>query len=453
MTSSRPVLWRKLVACFSVPLIASGILWAAPGTAMAVPGDAVAVGFLADIAVEVVNGPNVVIDDRIGEVTAPPDDAASLAGAETLISTDLGPLGVQTNAQAQLIETSVTSGPLASAATAQVTGAEINTAGGPLVIDSVSSEVSCPVGGPATADVTPPGTVTHNGVEVVLDPDGETVITYDLGQGPSTLTLTVNEQTTTSDTAAATAFVFGLEQNFPGVVTASGTLTLAQTSCEAPALPAPTASSLDPGSGPTAGGTEVTVTGTGFVPGRTTVRIGTKTVSASAVEVAANRRSLTFTTPSGPAGPVDVVVTTPGGSTAPLEFRYVPPAPTASSLDPESGPTAGGTEVTVTGTGFVPGRTTVRIGDERVPASAVEVADDGRSLTFSTPAGPAGTLGVIVTTPYGSTEPLEFRFVAGARSKLAATGPTSLSSLAAGAGVGLVPVSYTHLTLPTTPYV
>ena len=328
MTSSRPTFLHRLVSWLSIAIVATVVLCVSPSTAMAAPGDASAVGFVADLNVEVAAGPTVAIDDRVGQVTAPPDDSASLTDAQTIISADLGPLGVQTIAQAASIQTTATSGPSGSAATAQVTEAEISTAGGILAIDAVASEVSCPVGGPATADVTPPATVTMNGVTVVLDADGETVITFDPGQGPVTLTLTIDEQTTTSDTAAATAFVFGLEQDFAGVVTASGTLTLAQTSCEAPAPPAPTATSLDPDSGPTAGGTDVTVTGTGFVPGQTTVTIGDTTIPASQVDVAANGTSLTFTTPPGVAGTVDVVVTTPGGSTEPLAFRFVAGAQT-----------------------------------------------------------------------------------------------------------------------------
>ena len=226
MTGPRSSLPRRVVSTFFALLLGVGILLAAPPTAMAAPGDASAVGFLADFEVDVVGGTGTVtIDDRIGEVTAPPSDSASLADAATAITADLGPLGVQTVAQATLIETSATSSAAGSAATAQVTRAQINTALGLLTIDAVGSEVNCPTVGTPTADVTPPATVTLNGITVVLDVDGETVIgPIDPGPGAVTLTLTVDQTTTTSDTAAATAFVFGLEQNFSGIVTATGTL-------------------------------------------------------------------------------------------------------------------------------------------------------------------------------------------------------------------------------------
>ena len=106
MTSSRRTLRRRLVAWFCVPVIATGVVFAAADTAVAAPGDAAAVGFLADIDVEVEGGPSLTIDNRLGEVTAPPDDQASLADPETEINVDLGPIiGPQLIAQAQLIET------------------------------------------------------------------------------------------------------------------------------------------------------------------------------------------------------------------------------------------------------------------------------------------------------------------------------------------------------------
>jgi hypothetical protein len=48
--------------------------------------------------------------------------------------------------------------------------------------------------------------------------------------------------------------------------------------------------------------------GTGFVPGQIAVMIGDTTIPASQVDVAADGTLLTFTTPPGVAGTVDVVV-------------------------------------------------------------------------------------------------------------------------------------------------
>jgi hypothetical protein len=76
---------------------------------------------------------------------------------------------------------------------------------------------------------------------------------------------------------------------------------------------------------------------------------------------------------------------------------YSYPAPTVSSISPSSGSSAGGTAVTITGTGFVSGAT-VSIGG----ASATGVTfGSATSLTATTPAGATGTQNVMVTNPDG----------------------------------------------------
>ena len=126
----------------------------------------------------------------------------------------------------------------------------------------------------------------------------------------------------------------------------------------------PTTSDLSPAIGPIAGGTLVTITGTGFILGETDVVVDGVDVPATADP---SGLSLTFTTPTHAAGPVDVVVHTPGGDSTPaLTFTYYG-LPTISDLEPADGPTEGGLPVVVTGTGFVPGQTTVTVGGVTVP--------------------------------------------------------------------------------------
>ena len=113
---------------------------------------------------------------------------------------------------------------------------------------------------------------------------------------------------------------------------------------------APTVTSLSPTSGPAAGGTLVTITGTGFT-GAPVVDFGT--TAATGVTVV-NSSKITAVSPAG-TGVVDVTVTTPGGTSATStadQFTYIAAAPTVTSLSPTSGPAAGGTSVTITGTGF-----------------------------------------------------------------------------------------------------
>lgn len=72
----------------------------------------------------------------------------------------------------------------------------------------------------------------------------------------------------------------------------------------------PAITGLSPATGPAAGGTPVTISGTGFT-GATSVTFG-GTAATSVTVVSAN--SITCTSPAHAAGTVDVVVTTPKGT-------------------------------------------------------------------------------------------------------------------------------------------
>jgi uncharacterized protein (TIGR03382 family) len=153
---------------------------------------------------------------------------------------------------------------------------------------------------------------------------------------------------------------------------------------------------VTPASGPTSGGTQLTLSGNGFAPGATVTVGGVNATNL----VVASETSLTATTPAHAAGAVDVVVTNPNGAVARLAnaFTYVQAAaPTVASLNPSTGPTAGGTAITITGANFVAGAQ-VRIGG--VAATGVTVAS-GSSLTAVTPPHAAGAVEVVVTNPDG----------------------------------------------------
>ena len=148
-----------------------------------------------------------------------------------------------------------------------------------------------------------------------------------------------------------------------------------------PASAAPTFSNILPTSGTTAGGTSVTITGTGFT-GATSVTFGG--TAATSFTVVSNT-SITATTPAGTAGAASIVITTPGG-TATGTYTYTASAPSFTSVSPTSGTTAGGTSVTITGTGFT-GATAVTFGT--TPATSFTV-NSATSITATTPAGTAG---------------------------------------------------------------
>ena len=107
------------------------------------------------------------------------------------------------------------------------------------------------------------------------------------------------------------------------------------TTCTAVAA-VPTVTSIAATSGPAAGGTAVTIGGTGFT-GATAVTIGG--VAATAVAVL-NATTMTATTPAHAAGVVNVAVTTPGGTgTGTGLYTYVA-APTVTGINPRVAPLA-----------------------------------------------------------------------------------------------------------------
>ncbi len=162
----------------------------------------------------------------------------------------------------------------------------------------------------------------------------------------------------------------------------------------------PSAQFLDPQAGPTAGGTTVFVPGSEFQAGLTSVTLDG--VPATNVVVASDGTSLTFVTPANAVGPADVVITTPGGSTSPyMTFQYLG-ALVLDSLSPSTGPTSGGTEVTILGSGFATNFTFVLVGGSQILNPDPVIAADGQSLTFITPAHGAGPATITVINDEGT---------------------------------------------------
>jgi eukaryotic-like serine/threonine-protein kinase len=154
--------------------------------------------------------------------------------------------------------------------------------------------------------------------------------------------------------------------------------------------PAPALTGISPASGATGGGTSVTITGTGLA--------GAKGVSfgrAPGRITADTATQITVTSPSGNPGTVNIIIVTPGGTTA-GQFTYVAP-PVVRAISPTSGPTGGGTSVTITGAGLA-GATRVSFGG----AAGTITADSAASITVTSPPGNAGTVTVTVTTPFGT---------------------------------------------------
>jgi hypothetical protein len=116
------------------------------------------------------------------------------------------------------------------------------------------------------------------------------------------------------------------------------------------------------------------------------------------------------------------VIQSPGGGTLPpipgaaavigllnLHVSVTVVLPTVTGLSPSSGPPAGGTPVTITGTGFT-GATAVNFG--AAPATSFNVVNATTITAISPPAGgpvtaspPPGSVNVTVTTPFGTSAP------------------------------------------------
>ncbi|MBA3808217.1 MAG: IPT/TIG domain-containing protein [Solirubrobacterales bacterium] len=117
----------------------------------------------------------------------------------------------------------------------------------------------------------------------------------------------------------------------------------------------PQVTKLAPKTGAAAGGTAVSITGLSFT-GATLVEFGATPATSFAVKSAT---SITAVAPAGTSGNVDVTVTGPGGTSATTSadlYKYKPP--TITAVTPNSGPKAGGTAVTISGSGFALGAAT-----------------------------------------------------------------------------------------------
>lgn len=159
----------------------------------------------------------------------------------------------------------------------------------------------------------------------------------------------------------------------------------------------PTVTLVTPNTGPTTGGTSVTITGTKLT-GASAVKFG----AAASTYTVNSATQITATSPPG-SGVVDVIVTTAGGSSATGSadrFTYTgppPPSPAVSAISPSNGPSGGGTPVTITGTNFS-GATAVKFG----ATTATYAVNSSTQIAATSPPG-SGMQDVTVTTAGGTS--------------------------------------------------
>jgi len=157
-------------------------------------------------------------------------------------------------------------------------------------------------------------------------------------------------------------------------------------------------SPIAPNTGPSSGGTKVTITGANFTPD-CMVDFGTIPVPQPSVTYVSSTE-LTAVSPAF-VGTVDIRVTNNFGTSAATpadQFTAPPPtsAPAVTAVTPASGPAEAGYTVTLTGTGFT-SNCSVFFGDTQVPVDQVAIV----SLTeiiAAPPTSGSGTVAVTVTT-------------------------------------------------------
>ena len=253
--------------------------------------------------------------------------------------------------------------------------------------------------GPTTAMVLPASGSTLTGTQFLsasaTDPLGVSSVTFLLTGGTFNNTLIATGTPTLYGWLAAwnTATVPNGTYTIQSFATGTSGLTTESTGNLA-TVANPSVSAISPVSGTGSGGTKVVITGTGF-NAATGVLFGA--VHAASFTVNSKTR-ITAYSPPETAATVDVTVTAPGTSsytTAADRYTFLPPKIT--KVSPTSGPTAGGTSVTITGANLT-GATSVRFGG--IAASTVTVVSPTKIIAYS-PAQSAGTVDVTVTTPGG----------------------------------------------------
>jgi IPT/TIG domain/WD40-like Beta Propeller Repeat len=160
-------------------------------------------------------------------------------------------------------------------------------------------------------------------------------------------------------------------------------------------IPAPAVTKLKPTSGPTTGGTTVTISGT-FLAGASAVAFGASPATSFSTKTVKGVTSVTAVSPVEPAGTVDVTVTTPGGTSAIVtndRFKFLP---TITGVSPNSGSKTGGASVTITGTGFGVGKTATVLKFGTIKATSVNCSSD-TTCTVIAPAHAVGTVDVKAT--------------------------------------------------------
>jgi len=290
----------------------------------------------------------------------------------------------------------------------------VTTAGGTSAVSPADAFTYAPV--PAVSSISPNSGPTSGGTAITVTgtgfvPGATVGISQGVGPGAPLIAAT-DVQVISSTKITAVTGGGALAGTWSLYVTTAGGTSAVNTVDTFTYAPTPTVSSISPNEGPTSGGTHISITGTEFATGAT-VRItqgvgtGAPSIAATDVKVVSSTKIVAVTGGGALAGNWSLYVTTAGGPSAigPADaFAYVP-APTIASVSPAKGTTSGGTAITVTGTGFVPGAT-VKIGQGKssaISASDVEVVSPDEITAVTGGGAKAGNWRLFVTTAGGTS--------------------------------------------------
>jgi alpha-tubulin suppressor-like RCC1 family protein len=285
-------------------------------------------------------------------------------------------------------ETSITAAAPAGSGTVDVT---VTTPGGTSPSGSADRFSYAPL--PTITELNPKTGQEMGGTSVTITGTGFTGATaVDFGLN-SALSYTVNSGTSITAVAPAGTGTVDVTVTTPGGTNATGTAD----QFTYVLLPPPTVAKLKPRVGAIAGGTTVVITGTSFT-GAEAVMFGASPAASFTVNSAS---MITAVSPAEADGKVNVTVTTPSGTSAVSKADLFTVAPTVTNVSPNAGPVAGGTVVTVAGTGFALGTTAtvfklVKAKTPAVKATGVNCPST-TECTMVAPLHAAGTVDVKAT--------------------------------------------------------
>ena len=309
----------------------------------------------------VVTNPDGQISTLTGGFTYQPPPPPSVTTVASNVGSTLGGTNITITGTDFLNGATVTLGGVACSGTTVVNATTITCTTGAraagvvdLVVTNPDGQISTLTGGftyqpppPPTATIVAPitGDIAGGTPITITGTDFLNGATVTLGGVACSGTTVVNATTITCTTGARATGVVDLVVTNPDgqISTLTGGFTYQ-------VIPPPDITSVSPVNGPSSGGTNLTIIGTGFQAGAT-VDVGVNNCVTSSI----TSTQIVCTTGAGSVGSVPVMINNPDGRSDTLAngFEYQTPPPVITSISVTVGPSSGGGDMTITGTGFL----------------------------------------------------------------------------------------------------